>query len=751
MYSFNNFEGCLCHCPMPPPSATAQPIPSFFVDFLHRFHQMLSEYSAELSRWSGGMRFCPQQQTLYGRKFAAAPPPATKVRRSLRTEKEKGSSPRGRIGHSGPRKVRILLLNEKDEQKVTLLEKEKDLHGVQGPYFISDGTQQNASPDTEQRRPSRRRAAAVQPPLSISDRLRRTLAPEHLANAANVQMPLEMLDKRPRKVRILLLNEKDEQKVTSLEKEKDLHGVQGPYFVSDGTQQNASPDTEQRRPSRRRAAAVQPPLSISDRLRRTLAPEHLANAANVQMPLEMLEQTVVETLPESITESGNYSDLLCQYLAGFEHELGNELDIGCWTDSQMEKESTEMQTNSTPAGNGTTELSKCNEYTVQDPSDSVHFVDAEEDVRQHQLELEIIGWHNECGDRHGHEGRAQGMECSPSSSAVVVDPNHEDELIARRCLPRREYGAVQATAHTVIGGSTVEAIAGCGRKRQRSSSPPSTKRANAEECRIYTERTERRVIIDTDNESAASPNFVASPSKTLLHERSVVEGNAAIMSGTPMRFGDSLTHLQLNNQPNRTPQKCYDCSSPTSSLQVLEHGRVQFRTPPSGQKTPTKKRNRTPINKHCHFAGVESCSKTPSSCSTGTPSMISPKLLSTRRMYCNLPSARRPRRIAPQKEVCEENTKMIDEERAGDGVKEDDDFGEMSRWGGSERMEIVAEPSSECKGGERSNSSQRSMRQNTTMNEDGGDASNGGITLFSELDHELIGQVLNIIHSREPG
>ncbi|KAI3415525.1 hypothetical protein GPALN_005131 [Globodera pallida] len=659
MYSFNNFEGCLCHCPMPPPSATAQPIPSFFVDFLHRFHQMLSEYSAELSRWSGGMRFCPQQRTLYGRKFAAAPPPATKVRRSLRTEKEKGSSPRGRIGHSGPRKVRILLLNEKDEQKVTLLEKEKDLHGVQGPYFVSDGTQQNASPDTEQRRPSRRRAAAVQPPLSISDRLRRTLAPEHLANAANVQMPLEML-----------------------------------------------------------------------------------------------EQTVVETLPESITESGNYADLLCQYLDGFEHELGNELDIGCWTASQMEKESAEMQTNSTPAGNGTTELSKCNEDTVQDPSDSVDFVDAEEDVRQHQLELEIIGWHNECGDRHGHEGRAQGMECSPSSSAVVVCPNHEDELIARRCLPRREYGAVQATAHTVIGGSTVEAIAGCGRKRQRSSSPPSTIRANAEECRIYTERTERRVIIDTDNESAASPNFVASPSKTLLHERSVVEGNAAIINGTPMRFGDSLTHLQLNNQPNRTPQKCYDCSSPTSSLQVLEHGRVQFRTPPSGQKTPpTKKRNRTPINKHCHFAGVESCSKTPSSCSTGTPSMISPKLLSTRRMYCNLPSARRPRRIAPQKEVSrsEEITKMIDEERAGDGIKVDDDFGETSRWDGSERIEIVAEPSSECKGGERSNISQRSMSQNTTMNEDGGDASNGGITLFSELDHELIGQVLNIIHSREPG
>ncbi|KAI3415526.1 hypothetical protein GPALN_005132 [Globodera pallida] len=124
-------KGCLCHCPMPPPSATAQPIPSFFVDFLHRFHQMVSEYSAELSRWSGGMRFCPQQQTLYGRKFAAAPPPATKVRRPLRTEKGKGSSPRGRIGHSGPRKVRIFLLNKKDEQKVTSLEKEKELHGVQ--------------------------------------------------------------------------------------------------------------------------------------------------------------------------------------------------------------------------------------------------------------------------------------------------------------------------------------------------------------------------------------------------------------------------------------------------------------------------------------------------------------------------------------------------------------------------------------------------------------------------------------------
>uniref|UniRef100_A0A914H3I0 Uncharacterized protein n=1 Tax=Globodera rostochiensis TaxID=31243 RepID=A0A914H3I0_GLORO len=551
MYSCNNFEGSLCHCPTPPFSATAQPIPSFFVDFLHRFHRMVSEYSAELSRWSGGMRFCPQQQTLYGRKFAAAPPPATKVRRLLRTEKGKGSSPRGRIGHSGPRKVRIFLLNKKDEK--------------QG---------------------------------------------------------------------------------TSLEKQKDLHAVQGRYFVSDGTQQNASPGTEQRRPSRRRAAAVQPPLSISDRLRRTLAPEHLANAANLQMSLETLEQTVVETLPESITESGNYADLLCQYLDGFERELGNELDIGCWSDSQMEKESTEMQTNSTPAGNGTTDLSKCNDNDVQDPSDSVNFVDAEEDVRHHQ-QLEITcGWHNECGDRHGGlEERAHSMECSPSSSAVVAGPTHEeDEVSARRCLPRREYGAVQAaaTAHTVVGGSTVETAAGCGRKRQRASSPPSTIRSNDEECRIYTERTERRVIIDTDDEAAASPNFVASPSKTLSPERSVVEGNATI--------------------PNRTPQKCDDCSSPTSSLQVLEHGRVQFRTPPSGQKTPpTKKRNRTPINKHCHFADVESCSKTPSR-STGTPSMISPKLLSTRRVYCNLSSARRPRRIAPQKKgrTSGENTKMND-------------------------------------------------------------------------------------------
>uniref|UniRef100_A0A183CPB5 Uncharacterized protein n=1 Tax=Globodera pallida TaxID=36090 RepID=A0A183CPB5_GLOPA len=251
-------QGCLCHCPMPSSSATAQPIPSFFVDFLHRFHQMVSEYSAELSRWSGGMRFCPQQQTLYGRKFAAAPPPATKVRRSLRTEEGKGSPTR------------------------------------------PDRTFRNL-----------KEMICIEIKGHISDRLRRTLAPEHLANAANVQMPLEML----------------EQTVVETLPESI---TERPYFVSDGTQQNASPDTEQRRPSRRRAAAVQPPLSISDRLRRTLAPEHLANAANVQMPLEMLEQTVVETLPESITESGNYADLLCQYLDGFEHELGNELDIGCW-------------------------------------------------------------------------------------------------------------------------------------------------------------------------------------------------------------------------------------------------------------------------------------------------------------------------------------------------------------------------------------------------------------------------------------
>uniref|UniRef100_A0A183BIM6 adenylate cyclase n=1 Tax=Globodera pallida TaxID=36090 RepID=A0A183BIM6_GLOPA len=184
----------------------------FFVHFLHRFHRMVSEYSAELSRWSGGRHalLSATTRTLYGgAKFAAAPPPATKVQRALRTEKGKGSSPRGRrVGLSGPRKVHIWAKSKK------------------AIFRLSDGTQQNAPP-VDGRPPSNR----------------------HFPLAA-------------------------------------------------GSFERWHPNIWPIRPT-----------SCKCRWRRW-------------------NKTVVETLPKSITESGELRKFVVpQYLDGFERELGNELDI----------------------------------------------------------------------------------------------------------------------------------------------------------------------------------------------------------------------------------------------------------------------------------------------------------------------------------------------------------------------------------------------------------------------------------------
>ncbi|KAL3098551.1 hypothetical protein niasHT_021410 [Heterodera trifolii] len=95
-------------------------------------------------------------------------------------------------------------------------------------------------------------------------------------------------------------------------------------------------------------------------------------------------------------------------------------------------------------------------------------------------------------------------------------------------------------------------------------------------------------------------------------------------------------------------------------LKMLEHGRIEFKTPPSAQKTPTK-------------------SKSPAD---DKLLLVTPKLLSTRRVFCTLSSTRRPRKIAPQKEGVGESgekTRVKEEEKrreegerdGGDGMEEE--------------------------------------------------------------------------------
>ncbi|KAL3095988.1 hypothetical protein niasHS_005747 [Heterodera schachtii] len=567
MHSYSNFEAASYHALHPPfrgcsvpasHAATVQSIPPFFVDFLHRLHRMVNEYSAELSHWSGGMRFCASQRALYGAKFVATPPPATKGR------------------------------------------------------------------------PKRAMGAAAR-------------------------------------------------------REKST--------LNDSVQQKLSPDSEHRKCSSRRRVAVHPPLSISDRIRRTFAPENLAIAANEQMPLETLEQTLAETLPESITESGNYADFLRKYLEDFERELENdEVIIGPIGKQQQQQTDGRRQNGQNSAQNN-----------------------------------------GGIGQRTDNECSVVADSFDTNSFNVIGEPDDEHNATQ---LPTRndgEEGAVQSpTTVTPPNATVIDAI---GRKRTRPTSQSASFSSSASS------------VVSP----SVSPHF-----RWKMLKRCKTEGTS-----TAYNEGG-----EEEEEPNwmLTPQQPTQQSGAGGvriPLKMLEHGRIEFKTPPSAQKTPTK-------------------SKSPAD---DKLLLVTPKLLSTRRVFCTLSSTRRPRKIAPQKEGVGESgekTRVKEEEKrreegerdGGDGMeeekrrkiangkeeeeenREEEEDGRGMNDGG----ETMSSRRMECKRwaeGWRNLTKvpRRSVGQNAaekeTISDGNGRADHGTITA-SELDDELIGEVLNLIHAESP-
>ncbi|KAL3108181.1 hypothetical protein niasHT_016372 [Heterodera trifolii] len=642
MHSYSNFEAVSYHALHPPfrgcsvpasHAATVQSIPPFFVDFLHRLHRMVNEYSAELSHWSGGMRFSASQRALYGAKFTATPPPATKGRprramgATARTEKSTPNDSPTERRHSG----------QQQKRTDSLLKPKENLQEIRAQHSES----------------------------------------------------------------------------------------------AEGVKQNISPELEHRKFSSRRRVAVHPPLSISDRIRRTFAPENLAIAANEQMPLETLEQTLAETLPESITESGNYADFLRKYLEDFERELENDqIIIG-----PISKQQQQMQTDGRQNGQNSTQN-----------NDGI-------------------------GQRTDNESSVVADSFDTNSFTVIGEPDDKHNATQ---LPTRNDGegrAVQPTTVTPPNATVIDAI---GRKRTRPSSHSAASFSSSSAV----------------GSPRMSPHFRWKILKR-CEKQSETEGTSTAIDEGGEEEKERLNWMLTPPQPtqqsgaggDRTPLKSfpYAVSSPSgasspaapisplfsiSTVKVLEHGRIEFKTPPSAQKTPTK-------------------SKSPAD---DKLLMATPKLLSTRHVFCTLSSTRRPRKIAPQKGGVGESgekTRGEEEEKNGEsdggdgmegekqrkkanGREEEEDGMDNDRQeenreeedgrGMNDGGETISSRSMECKRwgeGRRSptnvprRSTGKTAEEKETINDGNGRADHGKITAL-ELDDELIGDVLNLIHAESP-